>query len=225
MVLKFIGSHSPIFRMIHTNKLISIRHGTTMIEKDRSTYRGLSFGMQEIRRLLTISPSPAHAHDTTRSKLASASEWKNTFTAFHTYSFWARCCSSCEFTQRARPGGVSWPRLPYWFAFVRWPELVLQDDGIDTVSALHATKGLEVWAGVIQIIVPLGHEQARAASAGSRAELLARWKGLNSMPTSGLFHRSTTRRVCWFHFLSHDSASRLVRTDVHCLQNVTGSWS
>ena len=61
------------------------------------------------------------------------------------------------------------PHLPYLLAFDRRPDLVLQDHGIDTVPALHAAEGFDVvFAGVIQVVVPLGHEQARATSAGSR---------------------------------------------------------
>lgn len=73
------------------------------------------------------------------------------------------------------------PHLPYLLAFDRRPDLVPQDHGIDTVSALHAAEGLDVvFAGVIQVVIPLVHEQAGATSAGSRAELLARGKGPNS---------------------------------------------
>jgi hypothetical protein len=73
------------------------------------------------------------------------------------------------------------PHPPYAPALDRRPDLVLQDHGIDTVSALHAAEGLDaVFAGVIQLVVPFVHEQAPATSAGSSAELLARGKGPNS---------------------------------------------
>ena len=75
--------------------------------------------------------------------------------------------------------------LSYLLVFDRRPDLVLQDHGIDTVSALHAAEGLDaVFAGVIQVVVPLVYEQPPATSAGSRAELLARGMGPLGMFTS-----------------------------------------
>ena len=54
------------------------------------------------------------------------------------------------------------PHLPYGLAFDRRQDLVLQDHGIDAVPALHTAEGLDiVFAGVIQVVVPLVHEQAR----------------------------------------------------------------
>ena len=135
----------------------------------------------------------------------------------------ARCCGSCEFAQYACPCGVPWPRLPFWLAFDRWLDSVLQDYGIDTVSALHTAEGLDVvFTGVMQVVVPLGHEQARATSTGSRRELFARWKRPNGISTSVLFHRSTTLRFFYLHSPFHDSASRLL-FDALCswLQSVT----
>jgi hypothetical protein len=96
-------------------------------------------------------------------------------------------------------------------AFDRWLDLVLQDHWIDTVSALHAAKSVKVvGAGIMHVVVPLGHEQARATSTGSRRELFARWKRPNGIFTSVLVHRSTTLRLFCIHSLSHDSASRLL---------------
>jgi hypothetical protein len=108
-------------------------------------------------------------------------------------------------------------RGPYWLAFVRRTDLVLQDDGIDTVPALHATEGLDVMVtGVMQIVVPLVHKQARATSAGSRQKLLARRMGPKGLPTSDLFHRPASFRFFWLHSPFHDSASRLLaRCDVY----------
>ena len=127
------------------------------------------------------------------------------------YSFYVRCCGSCEFAQHNCPRGVPWPRPLYLLAFGRRPDLVLQDHGIDTVSALHAAEGFKVvGAGVMQVVVPLGHEKARATSTGSRRELFAGWKGPNGFSTSVLFHRSATLRLFRPHFPFHDSASRLL---------------
>jgi hypothetical protein len=96
-------------------------------------------------------------------------------------------------------------------AFDRWLDLVLQDHWIDTVSALHAAEGFKVvGAGIMQVVVPLGHEQARTTSTGSRRELFARWKRSNGISTSILFRRSTTLRLFRIHSLPHDSASRLL---------------
>lgn len=82
--------------------------------------------------------------------------------------------------------------LPYLVAFDQWLDLVLQDHRIDTVSALHAAEGFKmVGAGVMQVVVPLGHEQARTTSTGSRRELFARWKQPNGISTFILVHRST----------------------------------
>ena len=90
-------------------------------------------------------------------------------------------------------------------------DLVLQDHRIDTVSALHTPEGFKVvGAGVMQVVVPLGHEQARAARAGSRRELFARWKRPNGLSTCVLVHRFTTLRLFCIHSLSHDSASWLL---------------
>jgi hypothetical protein len=128
-----------------------------------------------------------------------------------------RCRGSCEFVHYACPCGVPWPRRPYCLAFDRWPDLVLQNDGIDTVPALHTTEGLDmVFTGVMQVVIPLAHEQARATSAGSRQKLLARRMGPKGLPTSDLFHRSAAFRFFWLHSPFHDSASRLlVRCDVY----------
>ena len=97
----------------------------------------------------------------------------------------ARCCGSWEFAQYACPCGVPWPRLPFWLAFDRWLDSVLQDYGIDTVSALHTAEGLDVvFTGVMEVVVPLRYEQARTTSAGSRRQLLACRNRLKAGPLS-----------------------------------------
>jgi hypothetical protein len=112
-------------------------------------------------------------------------------TTSRAYWVYVRCCGSCEFAQHDGPRGVPLPHLPYLLPFDRRPDLVPQDHGIDTVPALHATEGLDaVFAGVIQVVVPLVHEQAFATSAGSCAELFARGMGPNGISTSAFCHRS-----------------------------------
>lgn len=121
------------------------------------------------------------------------------------------------FTQEGCPPGVPLPRLPYWLFFARWPDLILQDHGVDTVTALHATKGLDaVFTGAAQAVVPLAHEQARATSAGFGRELLVHGKGSNHAPGIRLLHSFATLRLFWHHNRFHDSVSRLlVRRDRH----------
>lgn len=76
------------------------------------------------------------------------------------------------------------------------PDLVLQDDGINAVSTLHAAKGLDVrFAAGKRVVVPLVHEQTRATSAGSRVQLPACGKGANGIFISVLYHHSAAR---WF---------------------------
>jgi len=84
------------------------------------------------------------------------------------------------------------PHLSYGQAFERRPDLVLQDDGIDAMPALHTTESFDV---VFTGVVPLVHEQATATSAGLRRELLACGKGLNGIAFSVLFYRSPARRL------------------------------
>jgi hypothetical protein len=94
------------------------------------------------------------------------------FTTFYTDSFYARCCGSRLLTHDVllRRGTMS--HLPDRMAHDRQPNLVLQDHGIDTVSALYAAEGLDlVFTGILQVVVPLGHEQASTTSAASRREL------------------------------------------------------
>jgi len=88
------------------------------------------------------------------------------------------------------------PLLPHALASNGWPYLVLQDHGIDTVSALHATETLNVVSTrVTRIIVPLVYEQAPATSARSRVELIARGKRSNELTTSAFRHRASPN---WF---------------------------
>lgn len=132
---------------------------------------------------------------------------------------------SCVLAQDGGPCGVPRPHLPYLLACDRCLDLVLQDHRIDTVTALHATKGLDaVFTGATQAVVPLAHEQACATSARSCRKLLACRKGSNDMPIVVLFHWSATLRIVRLHSPFHDSASRLlVRRDVrlasehHCV--------
>jgi hypothetical protein len=71
------------------------------------------------------------------------------------------------------------PDLPFGMAD-RQPDLVLQDDRVDTVPALHATESLDiVVARILQVITPLAHEQTLTTDAGPRQKLLASWKGPN----------------------------------------------
>lgn len=64
------------------------------------------------------------------------------------------------------------PDLPFGLAD-RQPDLVLQDDGINTVPTLHATESLDIMvARILQIITPLAHEQALTTDARSRRKLL-----------------------------------------------------
>ena len=54
--------------------------------------------------------------------------------------------------------------------------------GVNTVPTLHVAERLEVvFTGIMQVVAPLAHEQARATSAGSRRELLTREQGLISL--------------------------------------------
>jgi hypothetical protein len=101
------------------------------------------------------------------------------FTTFYTDSYYARGCGSRLFTHDVllRRGTMS--HLPDRMVHDRQPNLVLQDYGIDTVSALHAAEGLDlVFTGILQVVVPLGHEQASTTSAASRRELPACGKRL-----------------------------------------------
>jgi hypothetical protein len=51
------------------------------------------------------------------------------------------------------------PDFPDGMTFDLWPDLVLQDDRIDAVSALHAAEGLDVvFAAGKRVVVPLVHE-------------------------------------------------------------------
>lgn len=61
------------------------------------------------------------------------------------------------------------------------------------MSTLHPAEGLDaVGADIIQVGVPLGHEEAVATSTGFRAKLLMHGKGPNDLSTSVLFHCSIT---------------------------------
>ncbi|MEP6933540.1 MAG: hypothetical protein ABI988_06320 [Nitrospirota bacterium] len=83
--------------------------------------------------------------------------------------------------------------LTYGLAFNRSPDLVVQDYRVNTLSTLHAAKGLYVgFIGVMQLMIPLGHEQARTTSTTLSRELLARGKRPNGISTSLLFYRYAT---------------------------------
>ena len=72
-------------------------------------------------------------------------------------------------------------------AFGRRNDLVLQNHRIHTVAALHTPQDDgEIIAGVVEFVAPLVHQQAAASGAGSRVELIARGKELNSPATPDL---------------------------------------
>ena len=101
------------------------------------------------------------------------------------------------------------PRLPYARGFDRQEDLVLHDDGIDTVPALHTAQDLGVvFTRVIHIVIPLVHEQARATSAGSRVELVARGNEPNGISSLDACHNSDLHCCSRFYPSCHDSASR-----------------
>src|SRR5262249_43652287 len=80
---------------------------------------------------------------------------------------------------------------------------------IDTMPALHTTKGLEVvFARATRVVVPLGHEQARATGAGSRVELLTHGKQSNCKSSLDVCHNSALNCLRRLYSSCHDSASR-----------------
>ncbi len=100
------------------------------------------------------------------------------------------------------------PDLPFELAFDRRPDLVLQDDWVNTVTALHAAKSLGiVVTRILQVITPLAYEQALTTDAGFRGKLLARWKRLNGISSAGLFHHYAALWLCSLHYPFHDSVS------------------
>src|SRR5262245_50305758 len=101
-----------------------------------------------------------------------------------------RRSESCDSTHHHCLHRVRMPLRPYSLGSKRWSCLILQDDRIDTVSALHAAEGLDVVStGVTRIVVPLVYEQASATSARFRVELIARGKRSNDLFTFAFCHR------------------------------------
>ncbi|MEO8340754.1 MAG: hypothetical protein ABI604_13730 [Nitrospirota bacterium] len=85
------------------------------------------------------------------------------------------------------------PHLTYGLALNRPPDLVVQDYRVNTLSTLHAAKGLDVgFIDVMQLMIPLGHEQARTTSTRLSRELVARGKRPNGISTPVLFYRYAT---------------------------------
>lgn len=69
---------------------------------------------------------------------------------------------------------VCMPYPGYRPTFNRPPDFVVQDDRVYTLSALHATKDLVmVLIAVQHVVVPFGHQQACATSAGLSSQLPA----------------------------------------------------
>lgn len=72
----------------------------------------------------------------------------------------------------------------------------MQDDRVNTLPTLHAAKDLDVvFIGVIQVVIPLGHEQTRATSAGFSRELLDRMRRQSGICSSAYFHHSVTYQL------------------------------
>lgn len=95
-------------------------------------------------------------------------------------------------------------------AFDRHPDLVLQNDRVNKIPALHAAESFDIVViRILQVVTPLAHEQALTTDAGSRRKLLASWKRLNGISSAGLFHYSDSaaRWLCSLHYLFHDSVS------------------
>ena len=103
------------------------------------------------------------------------------------------------------------PDLPFELAFDRQPDLVLQDDRVNTVPALHTAESFDiVVARILQVVTPLAHEQALTTDTGSRRKLLASWKRLNGISSSGMFPHSAALWLCSLHYPFHDSVSSLL---------------
>ena len=76
----------------------------------------------------------------------------------------------------------------------RRAELVLQDQRINTVPALHTAQDRwNVFARVFQVITPVVHEQAVATSTRSRRELLARREEPNGLFSPALCHSAVSQ--------------------------------
>lgn len=81
------------------------------------------------------------------------------------------------------------PDLPFGLKCARQPELVLQDDRVNAVPALHAAKRLDiVVARILQVVIPLAHEQTLTPDTGPRRKLLGDWKRPNGRPAVVLLH-------------------------------------
>src|SRR5580765_3012867 len=119
-----------------------------------------------------------------------------------------RCCGSCFCLRQGCLHAVFVPHMPHARGFDRQQYLVLHDDGIDTVPALHAAERFEVvFTRVTRVVVPLVYEQARATGAGSRVELLVRGKQPNGMSSPDVCHNPALHCLSRLYASCHDSAS------------------
>lgn len=106
----------------------------------------------------------------------------------------------------------------------RRAELVLQDQRINTVPTLHTPQNCRnTFAGVIQVLAPVVHEQAFATSTGSRRELLALREEPNGLSSPAFRHNAASECSYCLSPSFHDSASRLFGATCPWLQNVTAA--
>jgi len=124
---------------------------------------------------------------------------------------------------RSMAHGKLRPHSPRVTPCNRQSELVLQDQRINTVSALHAAENLDiVFAGVTQVKTPVVHEQAGATSAGSRRELFTRREEPNSLIIPAFCHSAASHSFSCLHPSFHDSPpSCWYRVTCAWVQNVT----
>ena len=103
---------------------------------------------------------------------------------------------------------VPMSHLAYRLAFNRLPYLVLQDDRINTLPALHAAEKFYVLLTyVIQFVFPLGHEQASAPIAGCCRKTLF----LFHFPSHGVASRFFLRAhgvIVWLYLAAPRSQSK-----------------
>ena len=119
---------------------------------------------------------------------------------------------------RSMAHGTLRPHSPHVTSCNRQSDLVLQDQRINTVPALHAAENLDVvFAGVTQVITPVVHEQAGATSAGSRRELFDRREEPNGLIVPAFCHSAASHGGSCLHPSFHDSPPS-------CWYRVTCSW-
>ena len=88
-------------------------------------------------------------------------------------------------------------------------DLVLENHRINAVPALHTAEDRRnVFAGVIQVIAPVVHEQAVAPNAGSGRELLALHEEPHSLCIPDGAYGSDLLQLMRFDSLFHNSVSR-----------------